>query len=93
MNHNRPDLGIPYDLNRWEDCSKEVRPACFTDRGWKLVAYRAPRPLYNLDKLGRLARRPVWLFEGPRKAEQGRGMLSGRRDDRQRWRRERNQAD
>jgi hypothetical protein len=56
---------------RWnlEGGAKEVRPACFTDRGWKLVAYRAPRPIYNLDKLGDSPDRPVWLFEGPRKAE------------------------
>ena len=62
---------------RWnlEDGAKEVRPACFTDHGWKLVAYRAPRPIYNLDKLVVSPERPVWLFEGPRKAEQSRAML------------------
>ena len=56
---------------RWnlEGGAKEVRPACFTDHGWKLVAYRAPRPIYNLDKLADPPGKPVWLFEGPRKAE------------------------
>src|SRR5271166_3569685 len=56
---------------RWnlEGGAKEVRPACFTDHGWKLVAYRAPRPIYNLDKLAASPDRPVWLFEGPRKAD------------------------
>ena len=48
---------------RWnlEAGAKEVRPACFTDHGWKLVAYRAPRPIYNLDKLAASPERPVWL--------------------------------
>jgi Protein of unknown function (DUF3631) len=56
---------------RWnlDGGAKEVRPACFTDRGWKLVAYRAPRPIYNLDKLADSPDWPVWLFEGPRKAD------------------------
>ena len=56
---------------RWnfEGGAKEVRPACFTDHGWKLVAYRGPRPIYNLDKLADSPDSPVWLFEGPRKAD------------------------
>jgi hypothetical protein len=75
-----------------EGGAKEVRPACFTDRGWKLVAYRAPRPIYNLDKLGDSPDRPVWLFEGPQGRE-SRGVHSERRNDCQRRRRERDQAD
>ena len=56
---------------RWnlEAGAKEVRPACFTGKGWKLVAYPTPRPLYNLDKLYARPDEPVWLFEGPRKAD------------------------
>ena len=56
---------------RWnlELGAKEVRPACFTDHGWKLVAHPVPRPIANLDKLDASPERPVWLFEGPRKAE------------------------
>ena len=30
---------------------KEVRPACLTNHGWKLTAYPALRPLYNLNKV------------------------------------------
>jgi len=33
------------------------------------VAYPAPRPLYNLNKLTARPHDPVWLFEGPRKAD------------------------
>ena len=56
---------------RWnfKGSAKEVRPACYTVQGWKLVAYPAPRPLYNLNKLTARPHDPVWLFEGPRKAE------------------------
>ena len=56
---------------RWnvEGGAKEVRPACFTDHGWKLVAHPAPRPLYNLNKLAARPDGSVCLFEGPRKAE------------------------
>ena len=56
---------------RWnlEAGAKEVRPACFTGKGWKLVAYPTPCPLYNLDKLYARPDEPVWLFEGPRKAD------------------------
>ena len=52
---------------RWnfEGSAKEVRPACYTVQGWKLVAYPAPRPLYNLNKLTARPHDPVWLFEGP----------------------------
>ena len=57
--------------------AKEVSPACFTDHGWKLVAYPAPRPLYNLDKLAASPDRPVWLFEGPRKAEKAEACFPG----------------
>jgi hypothetical protein len=48
---------------RWnlKDGAKEVRPACFTDHGWKLVAYPALRPIYNLDKLADSPDSPVWL--------------------------------
>ena len=62
---------------RWnlEGGAKEVRPACFTDHGWKLVAYRAPRPIYNLDKLADSPDSPVWLFEGPRKADRARACF------------------
>jgi len=64
---------------RWnlEDGAKEVRPACFTDQGWKLVAYRAPRPIYNLDKLAAWPGSPVWLFEGPRKADRAEACFPG----------------
>ena len=60
---------------RWNlgDRAKEVRPACFTGKGWKLVAYPTPRPLYNLDKLYARPDEPVWLFEGPRKADRAEG--------------------
>ena len=64
---------------RWnqEPGTKEVRPACFTDRGWKLVAHPAPRPLYNLDKLAARPDDSVWVFEGPRKAEKAKACLPG----------------
>lgn len=56
---------------RWnlELGAKEVRPTCFTDHGWKFVAHPVPRPIANLDKLAASPEKPVWLFEGPRKAE------------------------
>src|SRR5208337_4784044 len=54
-----------------------VRDACFTDQGWKLVAYRAPRPIYNLDKLAAWPGSPVWLFEGPRKADRAEACFPG----------------
>ena len=62
---------------RWnlEPGRKEVRPACLTDHGWKLVAHPAPRPIYNLDKLAASPERPVWLFEGPRKADKAEPCL------------------
>ena len=64
---------------RWnlEAGAKEVRPACFTDHGWKLVAYRAPRTFYILDKLADPPDKPVWLFEGPRKAEKAEACFPG----------------
>ena len=64
---------------RWNhrDGGKEVRPACLTDHGWKLVAFPAPRPLYNLDKLAAWPARPVWLFEGPRKADKAEACFPG----------------
>ncbi len=64
---------------RWNlrEGGKEVRPACFTDHGWKLIAFRAPRPLYNLDKVTASPDRPVWLFEGPRKADEAAACLPG----------------
>ena len=69
---------------RWNhrDGGKEVRPACLTDHGWKLVAFPAPRPLYNLDKLAAWPARPVWLFEGPRKADKAGRAFRLRRDGR-----------
>ena len=56
---------------RWNlvDHKKVVRPACYTDRGWRLIAPPAPRPIFNLDKLIARPSDTVWLFEGPRKAE------------------------
>ena len=64
---------------RWnlEAGAKEVRPACFTDHGWKLVASPAPRPIYNLDKLAASPEGPVWLFEGPRKAAKAEPCFPG----------------
>jgi hypothetical protein len=64
---------------RWnlEGGAKVVRPACFTDHGWKQVAFPAPRPLYNLDKLAAWSGRPVWLFEGPRKADKAEPCFPG----------------
>ena len=55
---------------RWnfEGGAKEVRPACFTDHGWKLVAYRGPRPS-TTSTSSPICHSPVWLFEGPRKAD------------------------
>ncbi len=63
---------------RWNlDGAKEVRPSCYTGKGWKLVAFPAPRPLYNLDKLRARPAEPVWLFEGPRKAKKAEACFSG----------------
>ena len=64
---------------RWnlEDGAKEVRPACFTDHGWKLSLIDSPRPIYNLDKLAASPERPVWLFEGPRKADKAEPCFPG----------------
>ena len=41
------------------------------------VAYTPPRPLYNLDKLAASPDGPVWLFEGPRKADRAEACLPG----------------
>ncbi len=64
---------------RWNlrDGGKEVRPACYTIQGWKLAAYPAPRPLYNLNKLTARPNDSVWLFEGPRKAEKAEACFPG----------------
>jgi hypothetical protein len=68
---------------RWnlEDGAKEVRPACYTARGWKLVACPAPRPLYNRDA------RSSWTSSGlpplnPRRRAPSRlDKLAARPDD------------
>ena len=64
---------------RWnlERGAKEVRPACYVGNGWRLRAYTPPRPLYNLDKLAASSDGPVWLFEGPRKADKAEACLQG----------------
>ena len=64
---------------RWnlEGGAKEVRPACYSDQGWKLAAHPAPRPIYNLDKLAARPNESVWLFEGPRKAEMAQACFPG----------------
>jgi hypothetical protein len=64
---------------RWnfEGEAKEVRPACYTAEGWKLAAFRAPRPMYNLDGLHARPNDPVWLFEGPRKADKAKACFPG----------------
>ena len=51
---------------RWnfEGEAKEVRPACYTAEGWKLAAFRAPRPMYNLDGLHARPNDPVWYLKG-----------------------------
>jgi hypothetical protein len=64
---------------RWnfEGEAKEVPPACYTAEGWKLAAFRAPRPMYNLDGLHARPNDPVWLFEGPRKADKAKACFPG----------------
>ena len=42
-----------------------------------LRPYPPPRPLYNLDKFAASSNGPVWLFEGPRKADRAEGCLQG----------------
>src|ERR1700687_3238157 len=64
---------------RWhlDDGAKEIRPACYTKLGWSVVAFRAPRPIYNLDKLRARPDDRVLLFEGPRKAGKAEACFPG----------------
>ena len=68
-----------FSESRWnfEGGPKEVRPACYTVEGWKLVAYPAPRPVYNLNRLSAQPHDPAWLFEGPRKAQKAEACFPG----------------
>ena len=57
--------------------AKEVRPTCFTDHGWKFVAYPVPRPIANLDKLANSPEKPREVVRGAAQGRRGRGVLSG----------------
>jgi hypothetical protein len=48
---------------------KEIRPWTWADSRWQQRAYSAPRPLYGLDRLARMADAPVLVCEGEKCAD------------------------
>ena len=63
---------------RWilDGGGKEVRPVCYVGHRWQLRAYPPPRSLYNLDKFA-ASIGPMWMFEGPRKADKAGACFPG----------------